>query len=100
MAGGEVFIPKLKARRIVDLAREIAPELPHEIIGIRPGEKLHEVLVSEDEARATLELADRYVLKPAIEHWSAEHLGEAFPVREGFRYCSDQALIRPLEAAA
>ena len=100
MAGGEVFIPKISAKRIVDLAREIAPELPHEIVGIRAGEKLHETLISEDESRTALELADRYVLQPAFAGWSKDHLPGAKPVREGFIFSSDRAIMHPrLEAA-
>lgn len=100
MAGGEIFIPKITAKRIVDIAREIAPELPHEIVGIRPGEKLNEVLISEDESRTALELPDRYVLRPTFAGWSADHLPGAKPVPEGFIYCSNRA-IEPqrLEAA-
>ncbi|MBE9479571.1 MAG: UDP-N-acetylglucosamine 4,6-dehydratase (inverting), partial [Chloroflexi bacterium] len=62
MEGGEVFVPKIPSMRVVDLANAIAPDTEIEVIGIRPGEKLHEVLVSEDEARHTLELEDMYVV--------------------------------------
>jgi UDP-N-acetylglucosamine 4,6-dehydratase len=99
MAGGEVFIPKISAKRIVDLAREIAPEMPHEIVGIRPGEKLHEILISEDESRTALELADRYVLQPTFAGWSKDHLLGAKPVPEGFIFCSNRA-IEPQRLAA
>lgn len=92
MAGGEVFVPKISARRVVDLAREIAPHLPHEIVGIRPGEKIHEVLISEDESRAAIELSDRYVIRPLDLSWSQEHLPGARPVPEGFRFGSDDAV--------
>lgn len=100
MAGGEVFIPKITAKRIVDLAKEIAPELPHEVVGIRPGEKIHEVLISEDESRTALDLSDRYVLRPALADWSADHLPGAKPVPEGFIFCSNRAIMPArLEAA-
>ena len=89
--GGEVFVPKIPSMSTVDLARSIAPDLPHKIIGIRPGEKLHEVMVPEDDARATLELKDRYVILPAHdqryrEAWLADG---AKPVPEGFSYASN-----------
>ena len=70
MHGGEIFIPKLNTVRVVDLARAMAPNLPHRVIGIRPGEKIHETLISLDEARMTLELGDRYVIKPPLSLWS------------------------------
>lgn len=101
MAGGEVFIPKIKARRIVDIASEIAPDLPTKIVGIRAGEKLHEVLISEDESRTALELPDRFVLCPFDAHWDKSHLIGAKPVADGFKYGSETAMISDdlLEAA-
>jgi UDP-N-acetylglucosamine 4,6-dehydratase len=91
MAGGEIFVPKIPSMRIVDLARQIAPDLPHRIVGIRPGEKLHEVMITEDDARMTLELDDRYVIRPPIVGWSEAHLiGQGGrQVAESFRYASD-----------
>ncbi|MQC26233.1 MAG: UDP-N-acetylglucosamine 4,6-dehydratase (inverting) [Chloroflexi bacterium] len=110
MQGGEVFVPKLPSTTLTDLARVIAPDAKLEIIGIRPGEKLHEMLISEDEARTTRELDDMYVIQPAqgpffVHAW--EKKGKALP--EGFRYASDEnqqrlsekeiaALIAPFEA--
>ena len=90
--GGEVFVPKIPSMRTVDLARCIAPHLPQRIIGIRPGEKLHEVMVPEDEARSTLDLNDRFVILPSDDpdlraHFIAQ--GGA-PVPEGFVYSSDR----------
>jgi len=92
MKGGEIFVPKIPSMKIVDLAQTIMPGIPHEIVGIRPGEKLHEVMITEDDARMTLELADRYVICPAIEGWTSDHLTElgARAVEEGFRYSSDR----------
>jgi UDP-N-acetylglucosamine 4,6-dehydratase len=90
MQGGEVFVPKIPSTTIVDLARAIAPEAEIEIIGIRPGEKLHEVLISEDEARSTVELEDMYVVQPAVSPWFGyewEEPGE--PLKDGFRYASN-----------
>jgi UDP-N-acetylglucosamine 4,6-dehydratase len=91
MKGGEIFVPKIPSMRVVDLATTVAPDRPHDIVGIRPGEKLHEVMITEDDARVTLELDDRYVICPPIVDWSAEHLRSfgARAVVEGFRYSSD-----------
>jgi UDP-N-acetylglucosamine 4,6-dehydratase len=69
MHGGEIFIPKLQTMRVVDLAKAMAPRLPHKVIGIRPGEKIHETLISADEARSTLELDDRYLIEPPLALW-------------------------------
>jgi UDP-N-acetylglucosamine 4,6-dehydratase/5-epimerase len=106
MHGGEIFVPKIPSMRLVDLAETIAPGCQIDTIGIRPGEKLHEVLVSEDEARHTLEVEDRYVIQPSHSWWRAENWMDAKPVPEGFRYTSDtnerwlsnhelQALVSP-----
>jgi UDP-N-acetylglucosamine 4,6-dehydratase len=91
MRGGEIFVPKIPSMRLIDLARAFAPGLAHEIIGIRPGEKLHELMISEDDARVTLELDDRYVICPPLDDWSTAHLEalNARPVAEGFHYSSD-----------
>src|SRR5262249_49514582 len=67
----------------------IAPECAIEYVGIRPGEKLHEVLVSEDEARNTVELSDMYVIQPSHSWWSKENWKTAQPLPDGFRYGSD-----------
>ena len=90
MQGGEVFVPKIPSTRIVDLAKAIAPDCEIEYIGIRPGEKLHEVLISEDEARHTIELDDMYVVEPQESLW----FGHAWrkrgkPLDEDYRYASD-----------
>jgi UDP-N-acetylglucosamine 4,6-dehydratase len=90
MEGGEVFVPRIPSMRVVDLARMIAPASAIEVIGIRPGEKLHEVLVSEDEARHTLELDDMFVVEPHAALWFGHgwrQRGRALP--EGYRYASD-----------
>jgi UDP-N-acetylglucosamine 4,6-dehydratase/5-epimerase len=89
MHGGEIFVPKIPSMRMMDLAEAIAPGCEIETIGIRPGEKLHEVLVSEDEARNTLEVADRYIIQPAHPWWRRENWVSAQPLPEGFRYASD-----------
>ncbi|WP_114859431.1 UDP-N-acetylglucosamine 4,6-dehydratase (inverting) [Azospirillum brasilense] len=91
MQGGEIFVPKIPSMRITDLARAMAPHLPHKPVGIRPGEKLHEVMITEDDSRQTFELPDRFVIEPAFAFWTHEpyqRLG-ARPVDDGFRYASD-----------
>lgn len=90
MRGGEVFVPKIPSTRIVDLAKVIAPEAGFTIIGIRPGEKLHELLISEDEARSTVELEDMFVVQPNGTLWFGhgwQEVGCSLP--DGFRYSSD-----------
>jgi len=90
MQGGEVFVPKIPSMTMVDLAKVIAPEAELEVIGIRPGEKLHEVLISEDEARQTIELEDMYVVQPAAALWFGhEWEGRGKPLPEGFNYVSN-----------
>jgi UDP-N-acetylglucosamine 4,6-dehydratase len=89
MHGGEIFVPKIPSMRLLDLAETVAPGCEVEYIGIRPGEKLHEVLVSEDESRQTLETEDMYVIQPSHPWWKSENWVGAKPLREGFRYSSD-----------
>ena len=90
MHGGEVFVPKLPSTTIVDLAEAIAPDAEIDVIGIRAGEKLHEVLISEDEARSTVELEDMFVVQPAISPWFGYEWEEkGKKLEEGFRYASD-----------
>ncbi|HEX9017544.1 MAG TPA: polysaccharide biosynthesis protein, partial [Anaerolineaceae bacterium] len=110
------FVPKIPSMAIMDLARIIAPEAEVKITGIRPGEKLHEVLISEDEARNAVELEDMYVVMPAMSlpirskllgrDW--ESLGHS--LEDGFRYASNtnhqwlsidqiKGMVAPIEAA-
>ncbi len=91
MLGGEIFVPKIPSMKIVDFARTIAPNLPHRVVGIRPGEKLHEVMITEDDSRQTLEFDDRYVIRPPNELWNDKpYLARgARKVTEHFRYGSD-----------
>jgi UDP-N-acetylglucosamine 4,6-dehydratase len=89
MHGGEIFVPKIPSMRLADLAETIAPGCAVEVIGIRPGEKLHEVLVSEDESRNTLETEEMYVIQPTHPWWKSEHWVHAKRLPEGFRYSSD-----------
>ena len=69
MCGGEVFIPKIPSMKILDLAEAIAPECEVDVVGIRPGEKLHEMMISRDEARHTLDAGDRFVILPEHPWW-------------------------------
>ncbi|MFZ6026493.1 MAG: UDP-N-acetylglucosamine 4,6-dehydratase (inverting) [Chloroflexota bacterium] len=90
MQGGEVFVPKIPSTRIVDLAKVIAPDAEYEVTGIRPGEKLHEVLIHEDEARSTVELDDMFVVQPTGSLWFGhqwQQRGKSLP--DGYRYASD-----------
>jgi len=89
MHGGEIFVPKIPSMKLTDLAETIAPGCEVEYVGIRPGEKLHEVLVSEDEARNTLELEDMYVIQPGHPWWHRENWRGARKLADGFRYTSD-----------
>ncbi|MCZ2127882.1 MAG: UDP-N-acetylglucosamine 4,6-dehydratase (inverting) [Anaerolineales bacterium] len=90
MEGGEVFVPKIPSTKVVDLARAIAPDAQLEIIGIRPGEKLHEALLSEDEARHTVEVENMYVVQPAEGSWfKYSWRDKGKPLAEGFYYSSE-----------
>ena len=108
MRGGEVFVPKIPSMKVLDLAKAIAPRAEIDEIGIRPGEKLHEVLISEDEARNTVEGDGMYIVKPPETLWerSLDYEGKGLPA--GFRYSSEtndmwldirgiQELIAPFE---
>lgn len=95
MQGGEIFVPKIPSMRVVDLAKAIAPELPIEKIGIRPGEKLHEVMCPSDDSHLTLEFDDHFVIRPTIRFFNGDidyavnAIGEtATAVPQGFEYSS------------
>ncbi|MBY0431840.1 MAG: UDP-N-acetylglucosamine 4,6-dehydratase (inverting) [Rhodospirillales bacterium] len=85
MDGGEVFVPKIPSMRITDLAKAMAPHLPHRVIGIRPGEKLHEAMISEDDARNTLEFADRHVIRPTYFNYPFAEPADQNGIPEGAR---------------
>jgi UDP-N-acetylglucosamine 4,6-dehydratase/5-epimerase len=89
MTGGEVFVPKIPSMRIVDLVQAIAPDCKVTITGIRPGEKLHEALLSDHEAAHTLEFDDMFVVQPEFPWWTHGRLQQGQPLKEGFRYTSD-----------
>ncbi len=95
MHGGETFVPKIPSVRIVDLAKTMAPALPHIIIGIRPGEKVHEVMCPKDDSHLTIEFPDHYVIKPSIRFFSRSNeflenrlREKGNPVPQGFEYNS------------
>jgi UDP-N-acetylglucosamine 4,6-dehydratase len=110
MHGGEVFVPKIPSMTVIDLAKAIAPKAKIEIVGIRPGEKLHEVLISDDEARQTVELPNMFVVQPAEALWFGhdwESQGKQLP--DGFKFASNtndnwlnveqiSEIIAPIEA--
>lgn len=90
MRGGEIFVPKIPSMKISDLAHALAPKLPQRTVGIRPGEKLHEVLITAEDARTTVELADRYVIEPGFNEWDANRkpLEGAHAVEEDWVFTS------------
>lgn len=89
MVGGELFVPKIPSMRITELAKAMAPEARIEIVGIRPGEKLHEEMISVDDARRTIDAGDRYIIQPEFGWWTDETV-KGTPVPEGFAYTSDR----------
>ncbi len=89
MHGGEIFVPKIPSMKLLDMAAAVAPGCAVESVGIRAGEKLHEVLVSEDESRNTLELDDMYIVQPSHPWWIGKEWTHARALPEGFRYASD-----------
>jgi len=95
MNGGEIFVPKIPSVRITDLAKAMAPKLPIKIVGIRPGEKIHEIMCPSDDSHLTIEFADHFVIRPSIffserkNNYTPNIIGEkAVPVKEGFEYNS------------
>jgi UDP-N-acetylglucosamine 4,6-dehydratase/5-epimerase len=89
MHGGEIFVPKIPSMKVVDLARAIGPDCKIKIIGIRPGEKLHEAMILEDDARNTLEFDDHFVIMPAFTWWDPKKITGGKTLPEGFKYSSD-----------
>ena len=88
MRGGEIFVPKIPSMKVVDLASALAPDLPTRVVGIRPGEKLHEMMISSDDARSTVDLGDRYAIEPHFVEYAREPF-EGGRLDEGFSYASD-----------
>ena len=89
--GGEVFIPKLPACRVDVLAEAMAPGVPREVVGIRPGEKIHETLITADEARNVVEYNQHFVIEPSFPWWGGSHRADGKAVPAGFQYSSDVA---------
>ena len=90
MHGGEVFVPKIPSMKIMDLAKTVAPGCEIQIIGIRPGEKLHEVLITQEEGRNTVAYEGVYVIMPALSWWKRENYENAQKLPEGFVYTSNK----------
>ena len=88
MRGGEVFVPKIPSMRVIDLAEAVAPECEIEYVGIRPGEKVHESLISPDEARTTIEMDGMYVIQPPHPWFRGREWQEGM-LPDGFQYTSD-----------
>jgi UDP-N-acetylglucosamine 4,6-dehydratase/5-epimerase len=87
--GGEIFVPKIPSMKMVDLARVMAPDTPTHVVGIRPGEKLHEAMITEEDARNALELSDRYVVRSMLYGDQNGYAANEKPVEEGFYYASN-----------
>jgi len=93
MKGGEVFVPKISSTKIIDLAKLIAPGCRIKEIGIRPGEKINEVLITEDESRHTREYRDFFIIEPEFHWWSRDNHTGGKKLKGGFRYASDNKSI-------
>jgi len=89
MQGGEVFVPKIPSMRIIDLAEAIAPDVPRRIIGIRPGEKVHEVLITEDESRHAVRMENYFAIYPSFAFWRSSEYPKGEELPPGFRYSSN-----------
>jgi len=89
MKGGEIFVPKIPSMKVTDLAKAIAPDCEVEFIGIRPGEKLHETMITEDDARRTLDFGTYYVIQPEFPWWDAKDAKNGKPLPDGFHYVSN-----------
>ncbi len=89
MKGGETFVPKIPSMKVIDLAKVIAPDAEKKVIGIRSGEKLHEILLTEDEARHTMEFDNYFVIEPEHPFWEKDNFRDVNSLPEGFRYTSD-----------
>ena len=89
MGGGEIYVPKIPSMRILDLVEAVAPGCNVEVIGMRPGEKLHEVLIAEEECRQVVELEDMFVLEPIYPSWAFRSREGGKRASAGFRYSSD-----------
>jgi FlaA1/EpsC-like NDP-sugar epimerase len=88
MGGGEVFVPRIPSMRVTDMAEALAPGAQREVIGIRPGEKLHELLVTEDESRHSYELDSGFLILPEHASWEMKEVENGRPLPTGFRFSS------------
>jgi len=89
MRGGEIFVPKIPSLRVIDLAKVLAPEARIRVVGIRPGEKLHEEMISVSDARRTLDMGTHFVIKPETDWWAQRDDLQGHAVPEGFSYSSE-----------
>jgi UDP-N-acetylglucosamine 4,6-dehydratase len=89
MHGGELFVPKIPSTKVLDLAKAIAPDAEIDIVGIRPGEKLHEEMITVHDSRRTIDMGTYYVVQPEMEWWAGEP-ADGCPVPDGFHYSSDK----------
>ena len=89
--GGEIYVKKIPSMGVVDIAKTVSPNSDHEIIGIRPGEKLHEQMIGTEDAPHTYEFEDYYKILPSINKWSEDpdRIGSGLKVANGFSYTSD-----------
>ena len=90
--GGEIFVPKIPATLVTDLATAMAPKAKQTVVGIRPGEKLQEMMISSDDSRSTFELDDRYVIEPEFAEYTRKSFAKVRGIKkvpEGFSYASD-----------
>ena len=93
MKGGEIYVPKIPSMKVIDVAKAMAPEIPYKVIGVRPGEKIHEVMITEDDARYTVELEDRFVILPSKDYKLNNNLKKfviSYKLAEDFKYSSDK----------
>ena len=92
MRGGEIFVPKIPSSKLTTLVKAMDAKAFHKVVGIRPGEKVHEVLISEDDARSTVDLGDRYIVQPTYPQWEKTRMitDIGTPVPEGFNYSSNK----------
>lgn len=91
MQGGEIYVKKIPSMKVVDVARSVAPKAKHKIVGIRPGEKLHEQMIGPEDSYFTYEYSQHYKILPAIHNWSNDpfRIKDGIKVPEGFEYSSD-----------
>jgi UDP-N-acetylglucosamine 4,6-dehydratase len=90
MMGGEIFVPKLSSCTLEDIIQTVAPQCEHKVIGLRPGEKMHEMLIPSDEAHQTLEFENHFIIRPMLPFWESKHVCRGgTPVKRGFSYASN-----------